>query len=272
MSLLDLQAALLRVYCDPGARQALGRGERDLADEFALDAAELDCLQSLVREQSARLEMFARTLDRKREDSLVAFFPLVLECLGAERWRTLAAAFRERHPRAATADRDAVAFGDFIARMALDDDRALLGDLIAYETSTARLSAHPPPAISPFRGGAPESTSVRLAGSACLGVLWHRPSDFARLIATARERLPAPARVPVMYYRGAGDSGVCTLELAPLLYELLRRADGARPLMALLASVEERLTQPATVAHVLETLTKLHHAGALELISTGTLA
>jgi len=275
MALLQMQAALARVYLDSAAREALRRGDRSLAGEFGLNPVEFDHLRRLVLDHADAVEIFAGTLSRKREERLSAFYPLLKSYLGAERWHALLGRYLELHaipfPRASA---DAVAFGKSLHEgFATEAGEGIASDLLIFESTKAEIADEPlsPRPSADVRFGGPKDVRPQLIPPARLRRLRHSPGQLVDWVARgARSPMDVAAQdVAVVFFRGQGNMSVCASEVSPWLGSILERADGKTSLGHLLAPLGVA-DDPALIARLYEVMQELSRAGMIALNPEGS--
>jgi hypothetical protein len=266
-----VQGALARVYLDRAVREALRRGERTLADEYGLTAEEYEAVRGVVIDQAEGVEIFARTLDRKREERVASFYPLVENCIGPERWQVLFEQYVDGEPIAPSGvAADAAAFGRFVREQLTSRpgvDAALL-DVLTLEETKAELGDVPdiPGSREDVERASPNRLHPRLMPHARIRRLCFRPRDLQGWIARGR---PSPIDVPavgawVVLYATPRCATVHTAELGFWLGCLLQRADGTASLAELLDSVCGG-NAPEVATATCAALRDLHRAGVVEL-------
>jgi hypothetical protein len=274
MPLLQVQAALARVYFDLRTREALRRGDRKLADEFGLDPAEFENVRRVVVDQAAGVELFARTLARKRDERIHPYYPMVRAYLGTEKWQTLLAGYRERHPlpelRPAV---DAVAFGQFLREATSAADDGVLLDLLMYEKTKAEVLDGPDSRqlVADAHVGTPDNVCPRLVPPARVRMFRHRISDLLDWVHRGASSPPNVPEIPtsVVFFRGAGDAGVCVSEVGLWLGSVLTRANGRMTLSDLTASLKDTAPDASVVDRLSEVLIELSRAGVVDLDPKG---
>lgn len=268
MTLLCLQAAQARLYLDPAARDALRRGDRSLAAEFCLDAAEFDQLHRLAVDHAEGLEIFGEMLVRKRNERLGQLYPILQRYLGDERWDAAFDGYVRQRPVPPTSvTEDAIGFGHYLEECAaLHTDGGIASDLIVFERTKAEVAGDSPrsaPASAWDRRRLAEMRPI-LAPSARIRTLRHSPSQLVeRIVGGGTAPLEQPAGgVTVVFFLGTGDIGVKASEVGAWLGAILRRADGRASLDEILSAMG-LADDHAVIDHLVDVLTALAGIGMI---------